>query len=514
MSEPTIYDVARESGFSIKTVSRVINGGRIAQTVARVESAIKRLDYHPNPAARRLGGGRLSTIGLVVDSLNDPFFGEVIAVVERRAVEMGMDVLVASTGMDAERARTQVERLVRRGVSGLIVAPFGDDASAREALPDDVPVVVIDRQCGIEDKDVVRVTDHEGAHQAVGHLVAHGHRRIAFFGETAEFSTVQDRLVGFTDAMVEAGLEVEPGLVETQCWSADVAYPLALAMLAPADAPTAVFATTPLVGLGVLRALKRLRRQDTAVVVFGDFPLAGHDAAHHHRRPAPRPPSRTPRSTTSSDASTSRTRPSSRPCCPPASCSAGRAACHPGGSRETPLVVDLGFDLGTTVTKLTVAHRGRHAARRPLHRHRCGTSLGDGHAERDPRVVVAAVEDAPRPSRRDDRQHQRFRPLLEIRSIGFASMAEFGVVVDAAASPAPPSSRGSTRAVRTRSPPWPRSGRRLPSPHRPAVSHVASVFRSPGCATRASRCAVCPVALAARVRRSLPSVAGAWPSCR
>ena len=276
MSEPTIYDVARESGFSIKTVSRVINGesGVRRETVALVEAAIKRLDYHPNPAARRLGGGRLSTIGLVVDSLNDPFFGEVIAVVERRAVEMGMDVLVASTGMDAERFRTQVERLVRRGVSGMIVAPFGDDASARESLPDDVPVVVIDRQCGIEDKDVVRVTDHEGAHEAVGHLIAHGHRRIAFFGETAEFSTVQDRLDGFTDAIVEAGLQVEPGLVETRCWSAEVAYPLALAMLAPADAPTAVLASTPLVGLGVLRALKRLDRQDIALVVFGDFPLA------------------------------------------------------------------------------------------------------------------------------------------------------------------------------------------------------------------------------------------------
>jgi LacI family transcriptional regulator len=276
MSQPTIYDVARESGFSIKTVSRVLHGenGVRPETVARVESAIKRLDYHPNQAARRLGGGRLSTIGLVVDSLNDPFFGDVIAVVERRAVELGMDVLVASTGMDAQRARMQVERLVRRGVSALIIAPFGDDASARAALPDDVPVVVIDRQCGIEDKDVVRVTDSAGAHEAAAHLIAHGHRRIAFLGETTEFSTVHDRLVGFTEAMHEAGLEVEPGLVETQCWSAEASYPLALAMLAPADGPTAVLASTPVVGLGVLRALKRLGRQDTALVVFGDFPLA------------------------------------------------------------------------------------------------------------------------------------------------------------------------------------------------------------------------------------------------
>ena len=274
--QPTIYDVARESGFSIKTVSRVINGeaGVRAETVARVRATITTLDYHPNPAAQRMGGGRLATIGVVVDSLNDPFFAEVIAVAERRAMEMGMDVLVASTGMDDLRARTQVKRLVRRGVAALVVAPFGDDETARAALPDDIPVVVIDRRCGIDDKDVVRVTDHEGAREAVAHLIGHGHTRIAFLGETEEFTTVQDRLSGYADALLGAGLVVEPGLVETRCWNSDVAYPLAMAMLAPADGPTAVFASTPLVGLGVLRALKRLDRQDIAVVVFGDFPLA------------------------------------------------------------------------------------------------------------------------------------------------------------------------------------------------------------------------------------------------
>ena len=80
MKHPTIYDVARESGFSIKTVSRVINGetGVRAETVAAVQAAIVALDYHPNPAAQRLGGGRLPTIGVVVDSLDDPFFGEVV----------------------------------------------------------------------------------------------------------------------------------------------------------------------------------------------------------------------------------------------------------------------------------------------------------------------------------------------------------------------------------------------------------------------------------------------------
>ena len=275
-SEPTIYDVARECGFSIKTVSRVLNAEASVrpETVALVEEAIARLDYHPNQAARRLGGGRLPTVGLVVDSLDDPFFAAVVAVVETRAVDVGMDVLVASSGTDAVRHRSQIERLVRRGVAGLLVAPFGADGPARAALPDTVPVVVIDRQCGIEDKDVVRVTDQEGARDAVRHLVRRGHRRIGFLGPTAAFSTVQERLAGYTDALDAAGLRVDPRLAETSCRTAEAACARALHLLAGADAPTALFASTPLVGLGVLRALRRLDRQDVALVVFGDFPLA------------------------------------------------------------------------------------------------------------------------------------------------------------------------------------------------------------------------------------------------
>ena len=276
MTRPTIYDVAHRSGFSIKTVSRVLNGeaGVRSETVTLVQGAIADLDYHPNPSAQHLGGGRSRTIGIVVDSLDDPYFGEVIAVLESRAVEAGMDILVASTGIDEERATTQVRRLVRRGVAGLIVAPFGDESRARASLPDDVPVVVIDRRCGIEDKDVVRVTDRQGALEGVRHLIQHGHRRVAFLGETDEFTTVQDRLAGYSDALDEAGIALDPSLVETRCWTSAAARELVLSMFTGTHDPTAIFASTPLVGFGVLQGLKRLARQDVAVVVFGDFPLA------------------------------------------------------------------------------------------------------------------------------------------------------------------------------------------------------------------------------------------------
>jgi len=276
MSGPTIYDVARESGFSIKTVSRVINGAPNVreETVRRVNETIAKLNYHPNPAAQRLGGGKLPTIGVVVDDISDPFFGQVVAVVEGCARQIGMDVLVASTGMDEARMRTQIQRLARRGVSGLIVAPFGDHNDARAALPDEVPVVVIDRKCGIRDKDVVCATDERGAYEAIRHLVDRGHRRIAFLGMTSTFTTLRDRYTGYEKALREAGVEPEPQFVETRAWTAEEAYPYALAMLASRDTPTAVFAASPMMGLAVLRAQKRLKRQDVALVVFGDFPMA------------------------------------------------------------------------------------------------------------------------------------------------------------------------------------------------------------------------------------------------
>ncbi len=276
MNRPTIYDVARESGFSIKTVSRVINDAPNVrtETVARVRAAIEMLQYHPDPAAQRLGGGKLPTVGVVVDSVDDPFFAQVVAVIEARAMDVGMDVLVASTGMDESRMRMQIQRLARRGVAGLVVAPFGDAKDVTAALPDDVPVVVIDRQCGITDKDVVRVTDRQGATDAVRHLVARGHRRIAFLGKTSAFTTIVDRFAGYEQALTEAGLEVEGRLVETRAWATDEAYPYALAMLAAADAPTAVFAASPMMGIAVLRAQQALHRQDIALVIFGDYPVA------------------------------------------------------------------------------------------------------------------------------------------------------------------------------------------------------------------------------------------------
>lgn len=273
---PTIYDVARVAGVSIKTVSRVLNGETNVRptTADAVREAITALDYHPNPAARSLRSGVLDTIGVVVDALTDPYFAQLVSVAEERAVARGMDVLVAATGVDSHRARSQIQRLVRRGVGGLLVAPFGDVEAVWRSMPRDRPVILVDRTCGVSDLDVVRVEDEAGARGAVEHLIAHGHERIAFLGESLRFSTVHDRLVGYCTALEASGLPVDAEIVETSCWTEAEAQELMSRMLREGQPPTAVFAATPMIGHGVIRALTEASRRDIALVVFGDFPFA------------------------------------------------------------------------------------------------------------------------------------------------------------------------------------------------------------------------------------------------
>lgn len=272
----TIYDVAHAAGVSIKTVSRVINGAPNVRpgTAAAVQRAIDDLGYRPNAAARSLAAGRNDTIGVIVDRLQDPFFGQIVAVAEARALELGMDVLVASTGVEGHRATAHLARLVQRGVAGMLIAPFGDDDPIWREIPRDRPVVLIDRRCGVQGLDVVRADDEQAAKAAVEHLITHGHKRIAFMGAPMRFSTVSDRLDGYLAALAAHGIPADPTIIETQCADATDSTQLLRPRLDAAAPPTAVFSSTPMIAEGVVRALALAGRRDVAHVAFGDFPLA------------------------------------------------------------------------------------------------------------------------------------------------------------------------------------------------------------------------------------------------
>ncbi|WP_196073039.1 LacI family DNA-binding transcriptional regulator [Nakamurella alba] len=273
----TVYDVAALAGVSIKTVSRVANGeSQVSPSTRRkVQDAMEHLSYVRNPAARALASGSGPTIGVVIDSIADHFFSSLVLTVEERAIATGVAVSIGSTGRSPERERAQIERLVQQNVSGLIIASSAGDHSYVEQVAAGVPVVLIDRGWELPGYDTVRVQDHEAARAATAHLVEHGHRRIAFLGESIEVETVAARRSGYRQALQDNGIRFDTGWVNERCPDVGAADVEVRRMLAGRRPPTAIFASSPRAAMGAVSALHALGRTDVALVSFGDFELAG-----------------------------------------------------------------------------------------------------------------------------------------------------------------------------------------------------------------------------------------------
>ncbi|GAA5170512.1 LacI family DNA-binding transcriptional regulator [Pseudonocardia eucalypti] len=267
-----LRDVAAAAATSPKTVSRVINGDpRVSEaTRDRVRRAVLDLGYQPDPLARSLRRGTDDTIGVVVDSVADPFFASVAGQIERIALPKGITVMIASTNRDQEHEREVLERMAQRRVAGLIVAPISGDHAHLAGLS--CPVVFVDRRATGMEADSVVVDDHGGAHAAVRHLVDHGHRRIAFVGHEPELDTLRRRLAGYRAALHEAGI-TEEFLVASSPDRDEIVHATA-DLLASRRPPTAIFSPSTRSSMRVLPVLHRLGRLDVGFVAFGDLPLA------------------------------------------------------------------------------------------------------------------------------------------------------------------------------------------------------------------------------------------------
>lgn len=267
---PTMVDVARGAGTSLKTVSRVVNGeGTVApETAARVQRSIADLGFrrHDGASLLRRGTGTAS-IGMVLEDLGGPFYAAVTAAVERTAREHGYLLLTGSAEGEVDRAGDLLRAFAARRVDGLVIAPnlVGDEVLTAH-LPAGVPAVLLDRPSEDGRIDAVVSDNAGGVAAAVQHLVDQGHQRIAYLGDDERYWTTRQRRDGFLGACSERGLDPD-GLV-------------ALGALAPGDlAP-------------VVRAWASGPVPVTAVVTGNNRASAAllrHLHAHHDRDAGPRP---------------------------------------------------------------------------------------------------------------------------------------------------------------------------------------------------------------------------------
>ena len=270
-------DVARVAGVSHQTVSRVLNDSMHVrpETRERVLSAMRELDYRPNPVARALVTGRSRTLGVV--SFDTTLYGPASTLfgIERAAHEEGYFVSIVSLrSLDLASVLTAVERLRAQGVDGiLIIAPQEAAVQAVPHVPPDMPVVAV--EAGPDEAvPVVTVDQFAGAGRATRHLLELGHKTVWHIAGPTEWLEARQRIAGWRSALEAAGAEVPP--LFSGDWSARSGYELGQ-RLGTLPEVTAVFAANDQMALGLLRALNEVGREvprEVSIVGFDDIPEA------------------------------------------------------------------------------------------------------------------------------------------------------------------------------------------------------------------------------------------------
>jgi len=277
-SAPRLKDVAQAAGVSVKTVSNVVNGAAhvAAETRTKVQAAIDALGYHPNLTARRLRTGRSGVIALAFPELPSPYFAELAVEVIAAARRHGCTVLMDDTAGDPRAELRIASGLGDPMIDGVILSPLGLDQNELVARDRQIPLVLLgEADFGLV-CDHVHIDNVAAAREAVEHLAAAGHRRIAAIGwqDPTPRATAQQRMAGYRQALEAAGLPVEPALCPPvrAYFRPDGAAAMRRLLKLPAR-PDAVFCFNDLMALGALRAIHEagLRvPQDIALVGFDD----------------------------------------------------------------------------------------------------------------------------------------------------------------------------------------------------------------------------------------------------
>src|ERR1700682_502318 len=204
-----IREIAKRARVSTATVSRTINRHPSVQPqlAKRVWRVVEELGYFPNTQARALVSGRSRIFGLIVSKITNPFFPELVPVVEETAVQHNYEILVPSTVHDPERMKTSVRRMLEHRVEGVAVMTFGMEESLLDDLKlRNVPLVFVDVGPPRPRVSNIRIDYLHGIRQAVQHLVALRHERIAFISGPLRIKSAEARQQAFIRAMTEIGM--------------------------------------------------------------------------------------------------------------------------------------------------------------------------------------------------------------------------------------------------------------------------------------------------------------------
>ncbi len=271
---PTMVDVAREAGVALRTVSRVVNDDPTVgpANVAKVQAAIAALNFRPDERARQLRTGVTGTIGAAVRRIAE--VNPELAAIERTARASGLTLLAASTDFDEARERDILISMCRQRLDGIIVEPIGESHSYLEPeLAAGMPMVSMDRPMSGISVDCVMSDNASGIGIAFHHLHQHGHRRIAYVGDSERVFSGRERAAAFRAALQAHGQPID-GLVHPGEITPERVAKALDASLNSADPATALVTGNMDTTIAVLRQLGPQAASRLAIVGFDEVPLA------------------------------------------------------------------------------------------------------------------------------------------------------------------------------------------------------------------------------------------------
>lgn len=278
MVKYTIKDIARETGFSISTISRVLNNkkeGVSIESRKKIMEVVEAMNYQPNQFARGLITKKSNMLGLIVPNILNPFFPEICRGIEDKASQLGYSLIICNSDDQPKKEENYLKLLKEKQVDGILLASLNDLTKQNEdyLLTSQIPYILVDRDNEHHAPAGVYFDNFKGGFLAGQHLIEQGHKRIACMTGPPNILSSKRRLKGFLAAMEEFRVPVAESHILAGNYHMEEAYSLAKSFLQKNEV-TAIFTSNDLMACGVYQAAYELGisiPKDLSVIGFDNI---------------------------------------------------------------------------------------------------------------------------------------------------------------------------------------------------------------------------------------------------
>jgi LacI family transcriptional regulator len=280
-----MVDVAKLAGVSHSTVSRVLSQNATSIPISegtrlKILDAVEQLGYQPNIIARSLRTQQSQMIAVMIGDISNAFYHPIVRAIQDFADKHDYEVLISNSDHLYEHEQRFLNASLRRPVDGIIMAPHCLTSQDLDAFlkRSRIPIVALGAQVKHPLIDVVGGTSEPATYEAVKWLIEEkGHRRIGFITTLNQMPPGPSRVRGYTRAIEEAGLPVEPALIQSGEFTIEGGRHAMRSLIGQGDLPTAVFAANSLMAIGAILEAKAAGYrvpEDVGIMGFDDIPEA------------------------------------------------------------------------------------------------------------------------------------------------------------------------------------------------------------------------------------------------